>query len=109
MIIRNVAAQAVFGPAKMGKVSLGSGSRLYAGLNCFEPGQEHHAHVHSDQDKLYVVMEGAGEVVVGEERSAVAAGDAALAPAGVSHSLKNPGPGRLVVLVVFSPPPRQAG
>jgi quercetin dioxygenase-like cupin family protein len=105
MIFRNPAAGAVFNPAKMGKVTLGSSARLFAGLNCFEPGQEHHAHVHADQDKLYVVLEGEAEVVIGEDRSALSPGGAALAPAGVSHALKNAGPGRLVVLVVFSPPP----
>jgi mannose-6-phosphate isomerase-like protein (cupin superfamily) len=30
----------------------------------------------------------------------------ALAAAGVEHALRNPGPGRMVVLVVFSPPPK---
>ena len=105
MIFRNPAANAVFNPAKMGKVTLGSGARLYAGLNCFEPGQEHQAHVHAGQDKLYIVLQGEAEVVIGDDRSALSPGDAALAPAGVSHALKNAGPGRLVVLVVFSPPP----
>ena len=105
MIVRNPASLAVFSESKMGKVSLASGDRLYAGLNCLEPGQEHAAHVHADQDKLYVVLEGDGEIEVADHRSAVHAGDLALAPAGVPHSVRNPGPGRLVVLVVFSPPP----
>ncbi|MCL4784998.1 MAG: cupin domain-containing protein, partial [Bryobacterales bacterium] len=33
------------------------------------------------------------------------AGDLALAPAGVEHSLRNDGPEKLVVLVIFAPPP----
>ena len=41
----------------------------------------------------------------GPETSTVERGDIALAPAGVPHALRNPGPDRLVVLVVFSPPP----
>lgn len=89
----------------MTKIDLCAGAHLFAGLNCFEAFQEHAAHVHAAQDKLYYVLEGAGEAVVGEERSAVAAGDLVLAPAGVSHSMRNPGPARLVVLVVFAPPP----
>jgi quercetin dioxygenase-like cupin family protein len=105
MILRNPAGKAVFSEAKMGKVSLDAGDHLYAGLNCLEPGQQHAGHVHSDQDKLYVVLEGQGEVEVGPETSTVARGDLALAPAGVPHALRNPGPDRLVVLVVFSPPP----
>lgn len=105
MIIRDVKSRAVFGADKMGKVSLAAGTRLYAGLNAFEPGQTHSAHTHADQDKMYVVLEGRGEVTVGEETSEVGPGDLALAPAGVSHALRNPGPGRLIVFVVFSPPP----
>jgi quercetin dioxygenase-like cupin family protein len=107
MIVKGAAAQAQFSPEKMGKVSLAAGSHLYAGLNCFEPGQEHSAHVHADQDKLYVVLEGEGEASVGGERTAVAAGDVVLAAAGVPHGLRNPGPGRLTVLVVFGPPPKK--
>ncbi len=62
-----------------------------AGLNAFEPGQVHEPHTHCDRDKLYFVLEGRG--------------DLALAPADVVHSLANPGPGRLVVMVLMAPPP----
>ncbi len=107
MIIRQAAAQAVFSPEKMGKASIAAGDYLYAGLNCFEPGQEHKAHAHADQDKLYVVLEGSGEAMVGEETGEVSAGDVVLARAGVVHSMRNSGTARLVVLVVFGPPPRK--
>jgi mannose-6-phosphate isomerase-like protein (cupin superfamily) len=107
MIFTGAAGRAVFSAEKMGKVSLGSGEHLYAGLNCFEAGQQHAAHVHGNQDKLYVVLEGEGEASVGEEVTAVKVGDVVLAPAGVPHGLRNPGNGRLVVLVVFGPPPRR--
>lgn len=105
MIIRQAAGAAQFSTAKMGKVTLAGGAYLYAGLNCFESGQEHRAHAHPDQDKLYVVLEGSGEASVGEETSAVSAGDVILAPAGVMHSMRNTSPARLVVLIVFGPPP----
>ncbi|MBI3473119.1 MAG: cupin domain-containing protein, partial [Candidatus Solibacter usitatus] len=68
MIVSKAAGRAAFNPEKMGKASLAAGEHLYAGLNCFEPGQEHRAHVHAGQDKLYFVLEGSGEVVVGEEQ-----------------------------------------
>lgn len=108
MIIRKAASLAQFTAAKMGKASIGAGDHLYAGLNCFEPGQEHKAHIHADQDKLYVVLEGAGEAAVGEESGPVEAGDVILARAGVMHSMRNSGSGRLVVLVVFGPPPSKS-
>lgn len=107
MIIRNAAARAEFSPEKMGKVSLASGDFLYAGLNCFLPGQEHKAHVHADQDKLYVILEGAGIATVGEEQSEVGPGDVVFAAAGVPHGMRNPGSANLVVLTMFSPPPRR--
>ncbi len=107
MIWKQAAAQAIYSPEKMGKVSLGAGDHLYAGLNCFEPGQQHAAHVHANQDKLYVILQGSGEAIVGDETSPVTAGDVVLAPAGVPHGLRNSGPNRFVVLVVFSPPPKR--
>jgi mannose-6-phosphate isomerase-like protein (cupin superfamily) len=105
MILKSPASRAAFNPEKMGKVSLGAGSHLYAGLNCFLPGQEHRSHVHPDQDKMYFVLEGRGLAAVGEEQSEVGPGELVLAPAGVPHGMKNTGDGNLVVLVVFAPPP----
>lgn len=105
VILRGIAGKAWFQSEKMGKVSLAAGEHLYAGLNCFESGQEHKAHVHAGQDKMYMVLEGTGEAMVGEATETVAPGDLILATAGVVHSLRNTGPARLVVLVVFGPPP----
>lgn len=105
MIIRNTAERASFKTEKMGKADLARGDHLFAGLNAFEPGQVHEPHTHCDRDKLYVVLEGRGELTIGEETSTVAQGDVGLAAAGVIHSLENPGPGRLVALVVMGPPP----
>ncbi len=107
MVIRNIAARAEFSDSKMGKVQLAAGEHLYAGMNCFLPGQEHAAHVHPNQDKLYYVLAGTALAEAGGEVTEVSAGDLILAPAGVSHGLKNPGPQPLSVLVVFGPPPRR--
>ncbi len=89
----------------MTKQTLAQGKHLFAGLNCFLPGQEHKAHTHEGQDKMYVILEGSGEAMVGETTAAVRAGDLVLAPSGVVHSLRNTSAGNLVVLVVFAPPP----
>jgi quercetin dioxygenase-like cupin family protein len=109
MILSNVAASASFRPDKMGKVDLAGGQYLYAGLNCFEPGQQHAAHIHADQDKLYLVMEGQGIATVGDEQRPVSSGDLVLAPAGVEHAMQAGADTRLVVLVVFGPPPQRRG
>lgn len=105
MILSNIAARAEFSDTKMGKVSLASGDHLYAGLNCFLPGQQHAVHIHADQDKMYFVIEGSGEASVGDDVRPVSAGDIVFAPAGIIHGMKNTGAANLVVLVVFSPPP----
>jgi mannose-6-phosphate isomerase-like protein (cupin superfamily) len=107
MIIRNAASRAVFSAEKMGKVALAAGHHLYAGLNCFLPGQQHAAHVHADQDKLYVVLEGSGIATVGDTSEPVTPGDLVFAPAGVPHAMSNPGPANLIVATLFAPPPRK--
>ena len=90
----------------MGKSTVARGDYLFAGLNSFEPGQEHAPHAHEGQDKLYVILEGNGMVHVGDQTELLSAGDAAFAPSGVIHSIRNPGPERLVVMAVLAPPPR---
>lgn len=105
MVLSQIVSRAAFTPEKMGKVSLAQGDHLFAGLNCFLPGQEHKAHTHADQDKIYVVLEGAGEAMVSGTTYAVSAGDLVFAPAGSSHSLRNTGASNLAVLVILAPPP----
>lgn len=105
MFVKNVAASAEFSPAKMSKTSLVQGAFLFAGLNSFEPGQEHAPHAHQGQDKLYFVLQGEGIVQVGDVTELLCAGDTAFAPSGVVHSIRNPGPDRLVVMAILAPPP----
>ncbi|MDE3158744.1 MAG: cupin domain-containing protein [Acidobacteriota bacterium] len=107
MFVKSIASLARFAPGKMGKTTVAEGEFLFAGLNAFEPGQEHAPHAHEGQDKLYVILEGVGLVQVGDQEERLSAGDGALAPSGVLHSIRNPGPQRLVVMAVFAPPPRQ--
>jgi quercetin dioxygenase-like cupin family protein len=103
--VDDVRPKAVWQPAKMGKATLFQGAQMMVGLNAFEPGQEHAPHAHQGVDKLYQVVEGRGDFSVGDVVKSVAAGGLAFAPAGVPHGVRNPGPGRLLVLVVMSPPP----
>jgi|SRR5580658_8889853 quercetin dioxygenase-like cupin family protein len=105
MFVRRISSLARFTPEKMGKSTLAQGEFLFAGLNCFEPGQEHAPHAHAGQDKLYLILEGSGMVQVGDQTERLSAGDAAFAPSGMVHSIRNPGPERLVVMAVLGPPP----
>jgi len=105
MFVKNVAGLAQFAASKMGKSDVFRGEFCFVGLNAFEPGQEHSPHAHEGQDKLYVVLEGTGDVQVGDEVQRLNVGDAAFAASGVVHSIRNTGVGRLVVMAVLSPPP----
>ena len=107
MIVKRASARAKFRDGKMGKANLASGAHLFCGLNAFEPGQEHAPHAHCDRDKTYLVLEGHGELTVGDEVAAVGPGDFAFVPAGVVHSVRNTGDERLIVFVAMSPPPSQ--
>lgn len=105
MMIRAAASRAKFRPGKMGKVDLLAGGNIFAGLNCFEPGQQHQLHTHPGQDKLYYVLEGEGRVTIGETVERIAEGDLVLAKSDEPHALANPGPERLVVMAILAPPP----
>ena len=98
---------ASWSPQKMGKATVFDGAALMVGLNAFEPGQEHAPHAHAGVDKLYQVVEGAGEFKVGESVQTIGAGGLVFAPAGVSHGVRNRGATRLLVLVVMAPPPKK--
>src|ERR1700679_4041056 len=105
MFVKQVSSLAKFSVDKMGKSDVMVGEALFAGLNSFEPGQEHAPHAHQGQDKLYLILEGSGLVQVGDQTERLSAGDAAFAPSGIVHSIRNPGPERLVVMAILGPPP----
>jgi len=99
------AACAVYDANKMGKATLFRSPRLMAGLNAFEPGQEHALHAHADTDKVYLVLEGSGEFLLEGNEIAMRAGEMLVAPAGVPHGIRNHGVQRLLVLAILAPAP----
>ena len=92
-------------PDKQYKSTLFRSDRLMLGLNCLSPGQEQHVHSHDVQDKFYMVVEGVGEFVVGDERQQAGEGKVVWAPAGVAHGVANRADARLVLLVGIAPFP----
>jgi quercetin dioxygenase-like cupin family protein len=92
-----------FNPDKQFKATLFESGRLMLGLNCLEPGQAQHAHVHGDQDKFYFVVEGTGEFDVGGDARSAGEGVVVWAPAGVKHGVTNRSNARLVLLVGIAP------
>ena len=43
---------------KMKKNNVFETERFFCDIYCFEPGQEQKGHVHGEQDKVYIVLEG---------------------------------------------------
>ncbi len=98
-------AASQFAASKMKKNNLFTTERMFCDVYCFEPGQTQAAHAHEGSDKVYVVLEGAGEIQVGDDTRAVSAGAAVLAAAGEPHGVANTGDARMRVLVFMAPPP----
>ena len=96
---------AVFSPEKMGKSTLFRSDHILVGLNCFEPGQEHAPHAHQGMDKVYHVVSGRGLCLLEGREVALETGSMLVAPAGVSHGIRNTGDERLVVLAILAPSP----
>jgi quercetin dioxygenase-like cupin family protein len=94
-----------FLPEKFQKVNLFETERMFCDVYCFEPGQEQAPHKHAGADKIYYVIEGKGLVQIGAERRELMPGMAAHASSGEEHSVENPGPDRLVMLVFMAPHP----
>ncbi len=100
------AEHAAYSPAKMGKSTIFQSPRLLVGLNAFEPGQQHALHSHAGQDKVYQVLEGEGWFLLEGQELSMRAGDLLVAPDGVAHGVRNPGPDRLLVLAILAPAPK---
>jgi len=94
-----------FSAEKMRKVGLIDTASLFCDAYCLEPGQEQAGHRHAVGDKLYFVLSGTGRIRVGDDERDVGPGDLACAPAGEDHGVRNPGPGRLALLVMMAPKP----
>ena len=97
--------RAMFTPERMTKLDLVRGDLLFAGLNCFEPGQSQPVHVHANADKFYLVLSGKGEDDRRLDDPGRRAGDAWVgAPAGAPHGVDE-ALERTVMLVAMAPPP----
>jgi quercetin dioxygenase-like cupin family protein len=100
-----VREQARWQPDRLAKIALATTPRVQLDLYCVGPGQTQKPHVHADQDKIYVVLEGRGRFSVGGRDDTLGPGEAIVAPAGQEHGLVNDGSHPMLVLVVVSPPP----
>lgn len=93
-----------FDEAKATKADVARGSTLFAGLNCFEPGQAQRIHAHAGADKFYLVLSGKARMTVGEETVIAEAGALVWAPAGIPHGVEE-ALERTVMVIAMGPPP----
>ena len=97
-------ARVRFDPERVAKADLVRGDRLFAGLNCFEPGQQQPVHTHSGSEKFYFLLSGKARLAVGPDEMDAEAGDMIWAPAGVPHGVVTVYE-RTTMLVAMAPPP----
>ena len=93
-----------FQDGKATRLDLARGRALFAGLNCFEPGQTQAIHAHAGADKFYFVVSGKARIAVGSASELVTAGTFVWAPADVPHGVTEVVE-RTVLLVAIAPPP----
>jgi len=105
MNVVNLAEFIQFSSEKMKKNNVFKTERFFCDVYCFEPGQEQKGHVHGEQDKVYMVLEGQGTFQVGAEKQVLGPGEGTMAPAGEEHGVRNHTGQRLRVLVFVAPNP----
>ena len=105
MKVVNLSDYQAFSQEKMKKNNIFQTARFFCDVYCFEPGQEQKGHVHAEQDKVYLVLEGKGTFQVGVEKQVLGRGQGTMAPAGEEHGVKNESGERLKVLVFVAPNP----
>ena len=105
MNVVNVSDYQQFSSENMKKNNMFQTPRLFCDIYCFEPGQEQKGHIHDEQDKVYLVLEGQGTFQVGSEKQVLGPWQGTMAPAGEEHGVKNHTGQRLKVLVFVAPNP----
>ena len=105
MTVISLADFQTFSGEKMKKHNVFQTPRFFCDVYCFEPGQEQKGHVHAEQDKVYLVLEGQGTFRVGRQEQVLGSGQGTMAPAGEEQGVLNHSASRLRVLVFMAPNP----
>ena len=70
----------------------------------YEPGKRSaFGHRHKEQEEVYMVLQGRGEICVGDERREITAGQAVFLPPTVFHQLTNLGDTPLHMMYIYCP------
>ena len=68
-----------------------------------QPGCTTRLHRHRTTEEIYYIVQGEGEMVLGDERFRVRAGDTICIPPGAAHCIENSGSAALRILCACSP------
>jgi mannose-6-phosphate isomerase-like protein (cupin superfamily) len=100
-------APSVFPSGRKTRVLIGASSpvqaeRFVMGRVEIEPGGKVPLHSH-EQEEVYYIVSGKGEIKVGQELSPVQEGCAVYIPSNVEHELRNTGTSRMEMIFVYAP------
>jgi quercetin dioxygenase-like cupin family protein len=105
MEIQDLDSLVRFSDEKMQKIPLFDSEKYFCDLYCLRPGQDQRIHTHSESEKIYVVVRGAGLFHIGEEERELNQGQTVIARPGEPHGVKNVSDRDLVLLVFMTPKP----
>jgi len=89
-----------FAPDRRVRKMLFKTDQLWSEIACYEPGQSTVMHTHPREEEAIFVLEGTAHMSIGGEDVLAAAGSIVKFPQNVMHDVRNPGPGRCVIMFV---------
>jgi quercetin dioxygenase-like cupin family protein len=87
-----------FAPDRRVRKMLFKTDQLWSEIACYEPGQSTVMHSHPTEEEAIFVLEGAANMSIAGEELVVPAGAIVRFPPNVPHDVRNPGPGRCVIM-----------
>ena len=69
-----------------------------------KPGEDIGEEVHENNDQLFIIADGEGEVLVGDETRPIEEDDLICVPAGTNHNVINTGEADLKIITIYTPP-----
>jgi quercetin dioxygenase-like cupin family protein len=89
-----------FDPDRRVRKMLFKTDQLWSEMVCYEPGQFTVMHQHPREEEAIFVLEGAAHMSIDGQEVVLPAGSIVHFPDRVLHDVRNPGPGRCVIMFV---------
>ena len=89
-----------FAPDKRVRKMLFKSDQLWSEIACYEPGQSTVMHSHPREEEAIFVLEGTAHMSIDGQEVVVPSGSIVHFPDRVLHDVRNPGPGRCVIMFV---------